>query len=474
QRVRKYYEAQGIDVRQFGNDGTVAEPHVAEAVFEQMLAEQARKITIFRESRLAFVKKDGRRLRALTLDRAPVDGRGAPAPEPLERAYVTISASVFIDASYEGDLLAAAGISHRCDRESHAEFGEKCAGVVLDLDAGNKASIDPFRTPGEPSSGLIPLVSSRALEPDGAQSRYIQAYNFRLCLVQNNNLPIEPGANYNPATYEIVARMIAAQAAAKTPFAAEQMHTAGKERLLKFSRLPHGKTDVNNASFVSMDFVNGGSERYAEGTWAERAQLWHAHEDYQRGIYYFLRTDPRVPEDIRADLTLWGLPRDEFKDTRGWPTQLYIREARRMVGSYVMRQSECEITSASLSNSVGLGTYSLDSHTCQRLVVSGRVVSEGEFLRRIPGAYSIPYRVLVPRAEECENLLVSFCVSTTHVCFASVRMEPPFMVLGESTAVAAHLALEQNVSVQSINGVTLERKLREAGQILSPEDIKVG
>jgi hypothetical protein len=473
-RVREYYAAEGIDVRKFGNDGAVAEPHVAETVLEQMLKEQAKQITIFRESRLDSVHKEGQRIRAIILDKAHVDRRGAPAPKAVGHAYVSISASIFIDASYEGDLLAAAGISHRGDRESRDEYGEKYAGIFPDNKAqGGRAiaAIDPYVKPGRPSSGLLPLVSRVPLGVTGSRSPFIQAYMFRLCLVKENPIPIQPGADYDPKTYEIVARMFAAYASMGDPFGAEQMHSPGKERLLKFSALPNGKTDVNNAGTISMDFVNGGAERYAKASWAERTEIWHAHEEYQRGLYYFLQTDPRIPASIRADLTLWGLPREEFRDTQGWPTQLYIREARRMIGQYVMRQSDCEHPLAKLLDSVGIGTYSLDSHICRRVENEGLVVAEGGFMDRIPGAYPISYKSLVPKEQECQNLLVTFCVSATHVCFASIRMEPPFMVLSESAALAAHSALEESTTVQRINLERYAKRLRDAGQIVMPADI---
>lgn len=268
-----------------------------------------------------------------------------------------------------------------------------------------------------------------------------------------------------------MARMLAAQSQAGHPFCAKRMHMPGPRRRLKFSLLPNGKTDVNNAATVSMDFVTGGAERYAKASWAQRASLWHAHEDYQRGLFYFLQSDPRVAPDIRADLALWGLPRDEFQDAHGWPTQLYVRAARRVVGTYVMRQSDCENPPARLHDSVGFGTYSLDSHCCQRVAVGGRVVSEGEFHNRIARAYPISYKILTPRAEDCENLLVTFCVSASHVCFASIRMEPPFMVLSESAALATHSALEESTSVQGINLERFARRFRKAGQIVTPADI---
>jgi hypothetical protein len=237
-RVREYYAARGIDVAKFGNDGAVAEPHVAEAVLEQMLGEQAKQITIFRESRLASVRKEGRRIRTLTLDKASVDRRGAPASKPLEHSYVSISASMFIDASYEGDLMAAALISHRGDRESRDEYGENLAGILHNDKSESGQALDPYVKPGRPSSGLIPLVSSLPLGTTGSSSPFIQAYNFRLCLVKDNPIPIQPGADYSPATYEVVARMLAAQSAAGHPFRAEQMHLPGTGRSSNFPCCP--------------------------------------------------------------------------------------------------------------------------------------------------------------------------------------------------------------------------------------------
>ena len=474
-RVRAYYAAKGIDVAKFGNDGAVAEPHVAEAVLDQMVQEQQKHITLFLESRVASVHKEGRRVRTLVIDKAPVDRRGAPSPEPLERSYVSISAPMFVDASYEGDLLAA-GVTYRCDRESRDEYGEAFAGILPRnrVHSGNTSVVlDPYKEPGRPSSGLLPLISKLPLGKTGSASPLIQAYTFRLCLVKEKPIPIQPVSEYDPGRYELLARMFAAFSAIGAPFRAAQMYQANW-RLLKFCLLPNGKTDVNNAGDISMDFVNGGAERYATASWAERARIWHAHENYQRGLYYFLLTDPRVPEDIRTELALWGLPRDEFQDTNGWPTQLYVREARRMVGRYMMRQSDCDNPPPSLMDSVGLGTYSLDSHLCQRIADGGRVVHEGGFYGRMVHAYPISYKTLTPRADECENLLATFCVSATHVCFASIRMEPAFMVLSESAALAAHSALLENTSVQGIHPERFARRLREAGQITMPADIPKG
>jgi hypothetical protein len=283
--------------------------------------------------------------------------------------------------------------------------------------------------------------------------------------VKDNPIPIAPPSDYQPARYELLARLLASLKSSGKPIIPRDFHH-GPERLLKMSALPNGKTDVNNAGVISMDFVCGSSERYAGAGWAERAKMWHAHEDYQRGMFYFLATDSHVDDEVRAEVARWGLPRDEFKDTGGWPFQLYVREARRMVGQYVMRQSDCEKPRARLADSVGLGVYSLDSHICQRTVADGHVVHEGGFLLRIPKPYPIPYRAITPKSDECENLLATFCVSATHVSFASIRMEPQFMVLSESAAHAAHLSIANNTSMQEINMEKLRAHLLAAGQVL--------
>jgi hypothetical protein len=473
-RIRQHYTDAGIDVNQFGNRGAVAEPHVAEAILEQMLAEQGKHVTVYRESRLGSVRKEGRRLKTITLDKAPVDRRGAPAPEAQEHGYVRITAQVFLDCSYEGDLMAAAGVAHRTDREAAGEYGESYGGVLASQKTEFGAplgAMDPYVKPGDPSSGLIPLISKVKLGASGARSPVVQAFNFRLCLVKENPIAIEPGSNYRPEQYELVARALAALKAAGEPLLPEQMHRIPSPRFLKISHLPNGKTDVNNQGPVSMDYVTGGAELYAAASWARRAAMWHAHEDYQRGFLYFVRTDPRVDAAVRNDIAQWGLPRDEFKDTGGWPTQLYVREARRMVGAYVIRQSDCERPAKEVQDSIGLGTYSLDSHACQRLADGGKVVTEGLFYEVLPGPYPLTYRSLTPRPEECENLLVTFCVSSTHVSFASIRMEPPFMVMSESAAHAAHMAITGGTSVQSIAMDALARRLRAVGQIVLPEQI---
>jgi hypothetical protein len=476
--VRDHYAATGVT-----NDGWHLEPHVAEQLFEKWVAEH--RIEVVREARLAAVKMDGRRVRTITLDKAPVDERGAPAPEPLERGFLTVEAAIFFDCSYEGDLLAQAGVKFRADREARSEFGESLAGTRLVRPDNNgnfgpahtkwptKAliKIDPYVRPGDPGSGLLPLVSAAAITPEGSQSNVTQAYNFRLCLTKDDPIPIAAPSNYDPQRYELVRRYLAALEDVGDPlwpgdiyygFDYERRHW--HPRLLKITKLVNGKTDVNNAGLLSTDYVTGGAERYATATWPERAKLWHAHEDYQRGLLYFLRTDERMPGWLRSELSQWGLPKDEFRDTGGWPFQLYVREARRMISSYVMSQNDCDAPSR-VDESIGFGSYNLDSHLCQRLVQDRQVISEGGFYQAPQHQpYPIPYSVIVPRAEECENLFVTFCVSSTHVAFASFRMEPAFMILSESAALAADQALREGTSVQNVRLDQLRNRLREAGQ----------
>lgn len=469
--VKAHYAKEGIDTNKIGNSGWVVEPHVAEGLFDAWAKDA--NIEVVRGARLAGVQKDGRRVKRIVLDNAPPDKRGAPLADAVERGFITVEAAVFIDCSYEGELLATAGVQTRSDREGKDEYGESAAGLryqKITEFAENLPVVDAYVKPGDPSSGLLPLVSDAKLGETGAASPVLQAYNFRLCLVKNNPIPVAAPADYDPKRFEVLARLLEALKKTGKPVTPGDFHR-GPWRLLKFSPIPHGKTDVNNAGAVSMDFVGGESAKYAGADWGQRQKMWHAHEDYQRGMLYFLRSSERVDEAIRTEVAKWGLPRDEFKETGGWPTQLYVREARRMVGAYVMKQADCEKAPAKLADSIGLGVYSLDSHICQRVAVEGKVVHEGGFMVRIPGPYPIRYGAITPKAEECENVLATFCVSSTHVAFASIRMEPQLMVLSESAAHAADMAIANNQPLQAIDIPTLRKRLLEAGQAL---DVKKG
>jgi hypothetical protein len=305
---------------------------------------------------------------------------------------------------------------------------------------------------------VLPLIEDQALGQPGEGDHSVQAYNFRLCLTQNqtNKLPIAPPGDYDPAHYELLARYLQALiAAGKKPRLAE---------LINIQPMPHGKTDINNNGGISTDFI-GGNIGYVEGTYAERERIWRAHEDYTRGFLYFLASSPRVPEVLKEEMRSWGLCKDEFTDGGGWPHQLYIREARRMISDYVMTENNCRY-SMRVPDPVGLAAYTMDSHNCRRLARNGRVENEGDVQVGGFPPYQISYRSVVPRESECENLLVPVCLSASHIAYGSIRMEPVFMVLGQSCAMAAGLALEKKVAVQKIQYDAFRRRLLAARQIL--------
>jgi hypothetical protein len=287
----------------------------------------------------------------------------------------------------------------------------------------------------------------------------VQAYNFRMCLCESpdRQAPFPKPAHYDPARYALLARLIGAIETA-------EHRTPPLARFMNIDRLPNGTTDVNNNGPFSTDFI-GGSWRYPIATYAERDAIWQAHHDYQAGFFYFLAHDPQVPESLRAEMNRWGLCRDEFTDTDNWPRQLYIRESRRMVGEYVMRQQDLQ-TDLAKPDPIGMGSYNSDSHNVERIVdANGFVRNEGDM--QVPvQPYQIPYRILVPRRGEASNLLVTAAFSATHVAYSSVRMEPQYMILGQAAGVAAKLAIASNNPVQDIDTAELSRILRTEGALM--------
>ncbi len=431
QRMGRHYDT---------NEVWKLEPGVAEAVFKDMIAGAG--VPVYFQRRLASVKSTQARLTEIQME----DGS-------------LFRAKMFIDASYEGDLMAAAGVSFFVGREANAAFDETLDGIrALTPKHQFTAAVDPYVRPGDPASGLLPGVQDQPPGVPGAGDNSVQAYNFRLCLTQNptNKLPIAPPANYDPAQYELLARYLQALAAAGKPPRLGQ--------LMDIQPMPHGKTDINNNGAFSTDFI-GGSQGYPGGSYAARARIWRAHEDYTRGFLHFLASDPRVPAPLRAEMQSWGLCKDEFQDTGGWPRQLYIREARRMVSDYVMTENNCR-RSLPVPDAVALAAYTMDSHNCRRIARGGRVENEGDVQVGGFPPYPISYRSLTPRQRECENLLVPVCLSATHIAYGSIRMEPVFMVLGQSAALAAGLALDLSVPAQEIPYAQLRQRLLAAGQIL--------
>ena len=416
------------------------EPHVAEEVFFQMLREA--NVPVHFQQRLAAVNKIGPRLVELTMS----DGR-------------MYRARMFVDATYEGDLLARAGASYTVGREANAQYAETLNGVRAETPKHQfLVPVDPYQRPGNPASGLLPFIQPGDGGPPGAGDRCVQAYNFRLCFTQlaANRLPHRPPPGYEAAHYELLARYLEALlAAGRKPQLAEFWNPI---------RMPNGKTDINNNGGFSTDFI-GANYDYPEATYAERERIARAHEDYIRGFVYFLATSARVPDNLRAEMQQWGPAKDEFLDTAGWPNQLYIREARRMVSDYVMTEHHCR-GQVKATQPVGLAAYTMDSHNCQRLVKNGRAANEGDVQVGGFPPYPIDYRALVPRAAEAENLLVPVCLSATHIAYGSIRMEPVFMILGQSAATAAALAQHANQPLQKLDYSALRARLLTGRQIL--------
>ena len=418
----------------------IFEPHVAEQVFEDYVKEYdldvRRDEWLDRESGVAV--EAGRITEITTLS-----GK-------------TYAGKVFIDATYEGDLMAAAGVSYHVGREANSVYGEKWNGVqtgVLHHGHWFKSDISPYKVPGDSTSGLLYGVSAAHPGEYGAGDHRVQAYCFRMCLSNHpdNRVAFPKPDNYNPENYELLARVFA---------------SGWRETFQKFDPIPNRKTDTNNHGPFSTDFI-GMNYDYPEATYQRRKEIIKEHEDYQKGLMYFLANDPKVPEDVRSEMAQWGLAADEFTDNGNWPHQLYIREARRMVGQYVMTEHDT-FSDREIADPVGMGSYTLDSHNVQRYIKpDGYVQNEGDIGVHPKQPYQISYGSLVPKKEECTNLLVPVCVSSSHIAFGSIRMEPVFMILGQSAALAASLAIDNGSDVQAVAYDALEQELQAANQVLS-------
>ncbi|MCM2373873.1 FAD-dependent oxidoreductase [Rhodopirellula sp. ICT_H3.1] len=425
-----------------GPDATMwtFEPHVADKIFNEMLHEEG--VVVVRGQKVVDVNMDGQRIVSIAMQ----DGE-------------TYQAKMFIDASYEGDLMARAGVTYRVGREGNAEYDETLNGI-RDRTPKNQIydSVDPYVSPGDPSSGLIPLIQPGDGGMPGEGDHRVQAYNFRLCFtnVAKNRMELEPPADYDPARYELAARRV------------EKIVAKGLEpRLDQFCNpvwMPNFKTDINNSQGISTDFI-GGNYDYPDADYDTREEIWRAHENYIRGFWYFMSTSPRVPQDLRDQFRSFGPCRDEFQSTGGWPNQLYVREARRMKSDYVMTEHNCR-GKVVAEDSVGMAAYGMDSHNCQRIVQNGAARNEGDVQEHGLRPYPISYRSIVPSSGECENLLVPVCVSATHIAFGSIRMEPVFMVLGQSAATAAVLAIDEDTTVQQLDYAELQKLLWAGGQVL--------
>ncbi|WP_149525602.1 FAD-dependent oxidoreductase [Sphingobacterium hotanense] len=418
----------------------IFEPHAAEMVFEKWVKEK--KIQVLREELLnreaSGIQKKGTRIEAIRT----LSGK-------------TFRGKMFIDATYEGDLMALAGVSYHVGREANSTYGEKWNGVqvgVLHHGHWFKSNISPYVVPGDKSSGLLFGVSEEDPGQYGEADHRVQAYCFRMCLTDHapNRVPFKKPRNYDPKNYELLARVYA---------------SGWRETFNKFDPIPNKKTDTNNHGPFSTDFI-GMNYDYPEANYERRKEIIQQHEEYQKGLLYFMANDPSMPADVRAAYSKWGLAKDEFKDNGNWPHQLYVREARRMVGQYVMTEHDT-FSDRVVSNSIGMGSYTLDSHNVQRYVKpDGFVQNEGDIGVHPKKPYKISYGALVPKESECENLLVPVCLSSSHIAFGSIRMEPVFMILGQSAAAAAILAIKDDVTVQKVNYDKLHKVLKERGQVM--------
>ena len=416
------------------------EPHVAEQVFDAMALEHG--IMVRHDERIASVVKVGQRISEVTTENGNV-----------------YRARMFIDASYEGDLMMRAGVTYTFGREGNSLYGETLNGVRSNTPAHQFAvNVDPYLTPGVPESGWLPYIQEGDGGVPGEGDQRIQAYNFRICLTQteSNRIPIGAPANYDAAKYELLARYIEARVAVG--------HSLNLRSFCNIATMPNGKTDINNNGAFSTDFI-GQNYGYPEGDHLTRQQIWDDTLSYIHGFFYFLASDARVPASIRTETQSWGLCRDEFRDTGGWPHQMYVREARRMVSDYVMTEHNCRGTVRALK-SIGMASYTMDSHNVQRVVQNGFVRNEGDFQVAVPTPYPITYDSIVPARGECENLFVTFALSASHVAFGSVRMEPVFMILSQSAASAAAFAIDDNLAVQDVPYSKLRLQLLADRQIL--------
>ncbi|WP_341840671.1 FAD-dependent oxidoreductase [Chitinophaga caseinilytica] len=431
---RDYYRRIGKHYGKF--ETWIFEPSVAEKVFKQYVQEAA--LDIVYDHRITKATKSGGKVTEIQLESSV---GGTPKVS-------TVRAKMYIDCSYEGDLLALAGISFTVGREANAQYGETYNGVQLRDKHQFPEGIDPYKTPGDPNSGVLWGISTEPLAAQGAGDKKVQAYNFRICLSNQpeNRVPITRPEGYDSTRYELLLRVV------------ERIKPGNLNGILKFDRMPNHKTDINNNGSFSTDMI-GMNWNYPEADYATRAKITKEHELYNKGLLYFIGHDPRMPENLRKEMLQWGYPKDEYVEFGNWSPQMYVREARRMVGAYVMTQANCEGRDT-VDDGVGMAAYTMDSHNCQRIIVDGMVKNEGDVQIGGFGPYPISYRSIIPKAEDCGNVLVTICLSASHIAYGSIRMEPVFMVLGQSAATAASMAIDAKQTVQQVDVAKLRETLR--------------
>lgn len=440
-RARKFYEAVGLH---YGIPiGWAFEPSVASKILGEIIRKA--DITILSGYYVNQVIKQGPWI-----------------VEVISTSGQRVRGGIFLDASYEGDLMARAGASYATGREANTAYNETFNGVQLLRKNQFELFVDPFIKPRSPASGLLPGVHRVGLPPIGTGDQLIQAYNFRTCMTRRPELrvPFPRPAHYDESQYELLARYFGA---------GWDMDLKPDGTFAKYDELPNGKTDTNNGGGFASDFI-GGNWDFPEASYEVREKIYQNHVNYQQGLLYFLQQSHRVPQKIQECINKYGLAGDEFTDTGHWPPQLYIRECRRMIGASVVTENHC-LGRSTASQSIGMAAYTMDSHNCQRVVVEGRVLNEGDVQVCLPSPYSIPYTAITPKREQCENLLVPVCLSATHIAYGSIRMEPVFMGLAQAAGIAACMCLSQGLAVQDLEYPQLRRQLQAAGLILELAEI---
>lgn len=418
----------------------IFEPHIAEQVFEDFIKEN--QIQVVRNEwldRENGVEVTDGKIKSITM----LSGQ-------------TYQGSIFVDATYEGDLLAAAGVSYHVGREANSLYNENWNGVQVGVlhhshHFGDR-KISPYVVPDDPSSGVLARISTANPGEKGAGDNKVQAYCFRTCLtkVEENRIPFARPAGYDSTQYELLLRVY---------------DSGWRQTFNKFDPIPNAKTDVNNHGPFSFDNI-GMNYDYPEATYERRREIVKEHESYQKGLLYFIANDPRVPEEVQAEMKQWGLSKDEFLDNGHWPHQIYVREARRMIGDFVMTENEIQGRKP-VNTSIGMGSYTMDSHNVQRYITpEGHVQNEGDIGVHPEQPYQIALGTILPKREECTNLLVPVAVSSSHIAFGSIRMEPVFMILGQSAGTVAAMALEKNVGIHDLEYEEIRTQLLADGQVL--------
>lgn len=414
----------------------IFEPSAAEKVFRDYIAEE--NIELWCNRRIVDAKSKDGKILTITLE---------DSKSPGKKSYVTVAAKVFIDATYEGDLLAKAGVSYTVGREGNKMYGETYNGVQMPRYHYFKDAVDPYVVPGKKSSGLLYGINKGERGDIGAGDKKVQAYNFRICLTdkKDNMIPVTKPENYDPSKYELLLRW-------------KEIQPWKRLRdIFIWSMMPNRKTDINNYGAFSTDMI-GENWNYPEASYEEREKIIKEHIDYTKGLLYFVGHDERIPLFIRTEMLKWGYPKDEYVNNGHWSPQLYVREARRMVSDVVMTEHHC-LGKEVVEDGIAYAAYSMDSHNCDRVVIDGCVRNEGDVQIKNIIPYPISYRSIVPKRSEITNLFVPFCLSASHIAFGSIRMEPVFMVLSQVSATAASMAIDNNCKVQDVDYKVLNAEL---------------